>query len=82
MPNRGYALNKGCNESHVHERAVQRWRKVLEIGGGGGGTDDGACISTHMLGWVGGGGGGGMFPLPKIKCSEIASEVIFVHECH
>ena len=35
-------------------------------------SDDGACVSTHTLG-----GSGGM-PPQKIRCSEIASEVIFV----
>ena len=47
--------------------------KVVEIGGG---TDDGACVSTHTLV-----GSGGMFP-QKIRYSEIASEVIFVPNCH
>ena len=37
-----------------------------------GGTDDGACVSTHALGES-----GGMLP-QKIRCSEIASEAIFV----
>ena len=49
---------------------MHRRRKVLTIGGGG--TDDGACVSTHELG-----GSGGMLP-QKIRCSEIASEAIFV----
>ena len=37
-----------------------------------GGTDDGACVSMHALGES-----GGMLP-QKIRCSEIASEAIFV----
>ena len=42
---------------------------VLEIGG------DGVCASTHMLG-----GSGGMLSqkIFKFRCSEIASEAIFV----
>ena len=41
-----------------------------------GGTNDGACASTHALGRC-----GGMLPQKiffKIRCSEIASEAIFV----
>ena len=56
-----------------------RW-KILETGGGGGGgTNDGVCISIHMLG-----GSGGHAPPEKfeIRCSEIASEAIFVPKCH
>ena len=42
---------------------------------GGEVTDDGACVSTHALG-----GSGGMVPqkIFKTRCSEIASEAIFV----
>ena len=52
---------------------------TLNIGGGRylrlGDTDDGACVSTHERG-----GSGGMLPrkIFKIRCSEIASEAIFV----
>ena len=35
-------------------------------------SDDGACVCTHTLG-----GCGGMAP-QKIRCSEIASEAIFI----
>ena len=40
-----------------------------------GGIDDGTCVSVHALG-----GCGGMLPQKnfKIRCSEIASEAIFV----
>ena len=38
----------------------------------GGGTDDGACVSTHTL------GGFGACSPRKSRCSEIASEAIFV----
>ena len=38
----------------------------------GGGTDDGACVSTNAL------GRSGDMLLQKIRCSEIASEAIFV----
>ena len=48
---------------------THRWRKVLKIGGVGGH----ACVSTHVLGKS-----GCMVPQFKIRCSEIASEVIFV----
>ena len=39
------------------------------------GTDDGVCVSTHALGES-----GGMLPQKsfKIRCSEIASEAIFL----
>ena len=36
------------------------------------GTDDGACVSTHAL------GAGSLRKFFKIRCSEIASEAIFV----
>ena len=46
-------------------------RRYLRLGD----TNDGACVSTHELGRS-----GGMLPrkIYKIRCSEIASEAIFV----
>ena len=43
-------------------------------------TDSGACLRTHMLGGGGGGGLGACSPRTffTIRCSEIASEAIFV----
>ena len=64
---------------------MQRWRKVLEIGGTPTidntvrlyylCTNGGACVSTHTLG-----GSGACSPRKNVKiwCSEIASEAIFV----
>ena len=52
--------------------------KVVEIGGGG--TDESACVSTHTVG-----GSRGMLlqkNFLRIRCSEIASDAIFVSECH
>ena len=40
-----------------------------------GGTDDGACVSMHALGGLGACSPRNIF---KIRCSEIASEAIFV----
>ena len=48
-------------------------------GGGGGNTDDGVYVSMHTLGGLGAWFRGNFF---LIRCSEIASEAIFVPKCH
>ena len=58
--------------SCLYTMHLQKQRKVFEVGGS---TNDGACISTCPLG-----GSGGVLPQKffKTRCSEIASEAIFV----
>ena len=66
-----------CSRANRVELGQER-RKVVEIGGAA--IMVRAYARTHTLG-----GSGGMPPPEqffKIRCSEIASEAIFVPECH